>query len=994
MIIKGKQTASFLPTAIILLCTIGGLFGLWYYLPHLSSWKQEGIIHCNAEVTRGNFFISEGNRFFNAKTQSSEYAFEGESSSKIEAGEGFQYGFGIDFNSFESGKTYVASVWRKKEYHNGQGSLIIIDKNGILNFDISEPVKEKNDWELLETKFTIPFQKEIEELKVYTRTDGKGIFYFDDLKIIEKTTNANSGKYAFQPETLEITVSEKGIRKLTKKRKEALQVGILQTNDNDWVNANLKSNEGKEDIPIEIRLKGDWLDHLKKDKWSFRVKVKDPFAWKRLKTFSIQSPETRDFLSEWILHQWWKKEDVLTPRYDFLEVKLNGKSLGIYAYEEHFEKQLPEFNKRREGVIVRFSEEGFWADVKMRLGDLEGNPIAHINNTSHHSSSEVRPFKENRVINNPVLKQQFETAQNLLKSYLQKDQPPNEIFDIDKMAKYFAICDLSHAQHSIAWHNMRFYFNPVINKLEPIGFDGFPTYDYPYLLLSEGALSQHFKENEEPIHYFFSDTIFLKKYISYLFEFSKQEYIDFFLDEIEDGLSSRNDFITKEFQNYILNKELVKKRISGVRSGITPFNNLSLKAYFDKKNKDQSTIKLGNIHSLPIQIIGTGFQKDNVDFPLENTLLLPAYVTAPFYKDQSKKSKKEAPAISDIIRYSIEYQSLKVKNPANYIFYKVLGNDDIFYSKILNWNVPATPKSLPTSPPNTILKSNNLFTVSGKKVIFNSGKYVVTEDIIIPKNYTVYFSENTEINFKNGAKFLSHSAIKMQGSKEYPIKIYSSDRSMNGFTILQAETTSELEYVIFENLNTHRKDNWNLTGAVTFYESSVNISDCIYMNNHCEDALNIIRTNFKIDRSIFSHTFSDGLDLDFSDGSISHSQFLYTTNDGLDISGSNVYIVDTKMENCGDKGISVGEESQVVILEATLENCNIGIASKDLSKVTIEKINLENCQQGFVAYQKKMEFGGAQINVKDYTSKNVGKLYEIQDGSSLILKGKSIKDNF
>ena len=992
MIIKGKKSSSsFLTTAIILLCTIGGLYGLWYALPYLNSWKQKGITHCDAEITRGKFFIANGDHFFNAHTQNDDFAFEGDFSSKVEMGEGFQYGFGIDFNSFEEGKTYVASVWRKKETQEGKGALIIIDKNEILNFDISQSVKEKNGWELLEKRFTIPFQKEIDQLRIYVRTNGKGVFYFDELKIIEKQEVSSSGKYAFQPEIIELTIPEKGIRKLTQKRKKALQIGVLQSDDNDWVNAKMNSTDQKEPIPIEVRLKGDWLDHLKKDKWSFRVKVKDPFAWKRLKTFSIQSPETRDFLNEWILHEWWKKEDVLTPRYDFIEVKLNGKSLGIYAYEEHFEKQLPEFNNRREGVIVRFSEEGFWADVKTRLGDMEGNPIAHINNSAHFSGAEVRPFKENQIINNPVLKQQLETAQNLLTSYLQKSLPPDQIFDTEKMAKYFAICDLSHAQHSIAWHNMRFYFNPVINKLEPIGFDGFPTYDFPYLLLSEGALSQYFKENEEPINYFFSDTLFLKKYISFLFQFSEQNYIENFLHEMKKGLATRHNFISKEFQNYDLNNELIEKKISGVRSGIFPFNNLSLKAYSDKRTGNQTTLKLGNIHSLPIEIIGTGFQKEKIDFPIENSIILPAYVTSPFYKDQSDKNKKQAPKTSQLVRYQIEYQEVILKNTSKYVFYKVLGFDKIFHSEILKWNAPALPV-LPSNLSNSInLKSNNLYSVTGKKINFHSGKYTVTNDLVIPKGYTVYFSENTEINFKNGSKFLSYSPLKMKGTRDHPIRIFSSDQSINGFTILQTNRTSDLEFVHFENLNTHRKENWNLTGAVTFYESDVNIKDCSYIKNHCEDGLNIIRSNFKIDRCVFSQTTSDGLDLDFSNGSINQSKFLNTTNDGLDISGSNVYIVDCKMRSCGDKGISVGEASQVTILSGSIENSNIAIASKDLSTTTIEYIDLKNCVQGFVAYQKKMEYGGGGLEVKNYTSENVEKLYIIQDGSTLKLKGKLIK---
>ncbi|HFC00098.1 MAG TPA: hypothetical protein ENJ53_04770, partial [Phaeodactylibacter sp.] len=849
MIVKGKTNFNyFLRTAIVLLCSIGGAFSLWYFLPQLSSWKEKGVIFCDAEVVRGKYFVSHGDLFFNAETQSNEAAFEGNFSSKIKTGKGFQYGFGLDFKSFESGKTYVASVWRKKAYHGGKSTLVIMDKNQILHWEVSEPVREKNDWELLEKKFTIPFrpnEQKIEDLKIYVRSDGKGVFYFDNLKVIEKKNLASSTLLPFESEVIELSISPKGIKKLEQKRKEALQVGVLESNDKDWVNATLTSSKDEEIRSVELRLKGDWLDHLKNNKWSFRVKVKDPSAWRRMKVFSLQSPKTREFLNEWVLHQWWKIEDVLTPRYDFVELKLNGKSLGVYAYEEHFAKQLPESNQRREGVIVRFSETGFWADVKKRLGDMEGNPIAHVNNSANYRSAEVRPFKEKQVLKNPVLVQQLETAQNLLVDYIQRNRPPHEIFDTEKMAKYFAICDLLHAQHSVAWHNMRFYFNPVLNKLEPIGFDGFPTYKYPFLLMSEGALSSHFKENEAPIQYFFSDTTFLKQYIYNLFYFSEKEYVDSLLEKLDGGMTERFDFLTKEFQNYTSPKEAIKLKISGIRSGILPFNNLSLKAFLEKKQGDENIIRVGNTHSLPIEVIGTGFQKETISDYLEKPILLPAYTTSPFYKDQSKKTKKKVPNITNIIRHQIEYQDLIISNNSKYVFYKVLGYDAIFYSKIINWKTPQASKVAPLASKDIAITSNELFSVVDKKIIFHAGKYAVTKDIIIPKDYVVYFAEGTEIDFTKGAKFLSYSPVKMNGQADRPVKIMSSDHSVNGFTILQAEETSEMTYVIFENMNTHRKEDWHLTGGVTIYESSVLIEDCIFLKNHCEDALNIIRSDFE-----------------------------------------------------------------------------------------------------------------------------------------------------
>ena len=209
MIVKGDTPkSSFLKAAIILLCSIGGLFSLWYTLPLLNSWKTEGVIYCDAEIVRGDNYISHGDQFFNGKTQSDEAAFKGDFSSKINIGEGFQYGLGIDFKNFQAGKTYLASVWRKIENHSGKSTLVIMDKNQNINFEISESIKAKNGWELLEKKFTIPFQKEIEELKIYVRTDGKGISYFDELKIVEKENhNAPANTYtSFQPEIIELNI--------------------------------------------------------------------------------------------------------------------------------------------------------------------------------------------------------------------------------------------------------------------------------------------------------------------------------------------------------------------------------------------------------------------------------------------------------------------------------------------------------------------------------------------------------------------------------------------------------------------------------------------------------------------------------------------------------------------------------------------------------------------------------------------------------------------
>ena len=39
---------------------------------------------------------------------------------------------------------------------------------------------------------------------------------------------------------------------------------------------------------------------------------------------------------------------------------LNGEGLGVYAWEEHPDKQLVESLNRREGPILKLDDAGFW----------------------------------------------------------------------------------------------------------------------------------------------------------------------------------------------------------------------------------------------------------------------------------------------------------------------------------------------------------------------------------------------------------------------------------------------------------------------------------------------------------------------------------------------------------------------------------------------------------------------------------------------------------
>ena len=62
-------------------------------------------------------------------------------------------------------------------------------------------------------------------------------------------------------------------------------------------------------------------------------------------------------------------------------------------------------------------------------------------------------------------------ANILMMRYKEFDPHLEEVFDLRKMAKYYALNDIGGLRHSFNWHNQRFYYDPISERLEHIAFD-------------------------------------------------------------------------------------------------------------------------------------------------------------------------------------------------------------------------------------------------------------------------------------------------------------------------------------------------------------------------------------------------------------------------------------------------------------------------------------------------------------------------------------------
>lgn len=953
----------------------------------LKKYKCSCEIICDDQL----FFCSENTDsiyFSKAELRSSDFSYKGKYSIKLD----YENPFGLEvcIENVKPDTYYKVSVEKLEKFSERQGVLVITNKAEDVYQIIDYTVKtNENGWQHMETVFSVPPILKSEELYLYLWNKGEYPIYFDDFSVEE----IESKEYpVFNEDALMIYIDSTEFDILKKERLSAFSNGVLENSDSSWANAIIFY--GEDIFKAEIRLKGDFLDHLRDDKWSFRIKIKNNEAWRGMTTFSIQSPLSRYYLNEWVAHKIFKEEDILTPEYSFIPVFVNNKSVGLYAYEEHFEKQLLESQRRREGPILKLTEDAFWTGLKLlNNGDTVIIPF--------YESSKILAFNQDEIIAIPEFFQQFNIAQNLLYRYKWLIQPPGEIFDLDKIAKYYALIDLTKMYHTMQWNNQRFYYNPIISKLEPIVFDGY-TEDGPYDWVHRSVFGNFSKEDlqvldlENMLNFHqFNDSIFVSKYISYLEKYSDTSFLNNFFENYSSEINRFEGLLIEEFPYYKFDKEFYYKNAAAIQIAIDSVKNKLKNGFYSSTLLDFLDIPNypDNFNmELPEQLVQAYLQEQNSD---GCNLDIYNYITQNIFIEGIGDEKNMLYKLPEKVMVQAYYKGtsniqLEFGAIYDYLFFSVENLDTIFSVPVFKWNAPGeNVSSIELRSDMTFLqKYTNL--LHHDSIIFESDM-VFTDKIIIPQGFKIFFRKGITLDFIENSCFLSYSPVFMLGDENARITINSSDKTCKGFTVLQADGESMIEYTTFSNLNTFNYDGWTLTGAVNFYESDVDLCNVLITDNLCEDGINIIRSDVVVNQVEFKNIFGDALDFDFSDGTVEFCTFNNSVNDAIDFSGSIVEIKNCEILSAGDKGISCGEKSNLIVTDCSINNANIAVTSKDLSVLFISNSKFSDCVYGFVAMTKKPEYGPSEIIAENIDWQNIIKPIYIEKKSKFKLDNRIIE---
>jgi hypothetical protein len=287
------------------------------------------------------------------------------------------------------------------------------------------------------------------------------------------------------------------------------------------------------------------------------------------------------------------------------------------------------------------------------------------------------------------------------------------------------------------------------------------------------------------------------------------------------------------------------------------------------------------------------------------------------------------------------------------------------------------------------------YSEDSNSVVLKKRNTIIRNKIMIPKGLKVVLKAGETIDLTSSGSILSYSAFNINGEIGKMVKVTSSDSTGEGIHIIQNNDSSKINYLDFSNqfslYDTLKYIHQSLPSAFTVYGGKVTIENSDFKNLKSEDAVNLFRCEFKIENIKIENTFSDAFDADFCVGFLKNCSFLNCGNDGVDISGGRLEISESKFLNIKDKAISAGEESKLKASKCTVQNSSMGIISKDLSVVESIENKLLDCEIGYCAFQKKGEFGPAEIlsTSDEITNCSVNNLIEYH--SSLTFNGEKVK---
>ncbi|CAK8719833.1 hypothetical protein GMJAKD_09110 [Candidatus Electrothrix aarhusensis] len=765
---------------------------------------------------------------------------------------------------------------------------------------------------------------------------------------------------------LDIDIGFMKHQQLMEDRKRAVAAGILTNPTKVKAKIRFQNHIYK----AKLRLKGDVGGHwITKKRMSFRINLKGKNNILGFKTFSIQKPIERQHPFDQVFQSIVRRAGNLASQHKYIRVFVNGDSWGVMNMEEHMSEELIEKQKKKDSIIIRFSNEKIW---ELRRKNEKLTQACRLSD----SRLNIHLYSSNDYLKETKFRKQLTyIAQERLKPY------HAYLYDIDQYSKALILASSWNFFHTLVHSNCRHYLNPYTLKLEPITTDQGkfipinidnqgkwqPETNSPFnmelyqQILHTDLFQYNFTKNLKIAN---KALLYIEKDLNY--------YQSFFpLDKKEDAEIVHNNLkiINKYQEKFFLQhrKDIFSPdEESGVKKNIP----ISVKeaAVFPEhvyaRHYDDGRIEIYNLLHEPVELRKILLGDEN---HLKNQITIPGYTGYKPYiirtgitgiQDNNLTIETEFKGNTRRIKSGITLVSENIINPL------LRDNQEkitfLHKNKEKEWEIPP-------------------------------GTWNIDYPVTI--NGSLKISPDVRLKFAENAYLIIKGSIEAKGENGN-IVFEPQRESWKGLYVINADKISVLDSVVIRNTKALEDSLLILTGGVTFYSSDVQMENVVFDGTEAEDALNIIKSNFNLKKISIRSTVSGGFDSDFSSGLIESSSFTKIGGDGVDFSGSVVKLYKNDFAGIKDKAISVGEASSVQISKCAIEDVGVGVAVKDGSQATLEDSTVKKYKlSAAMTYMKKSFFStpSLMINKSEFEKEADASLLR-QSGTVMTIDGRDVTE--
>ena len=746
--------------------------------------------------------------------------------------------------------------------------------------------------------------------------------------------------FAVEPMRLAMKVDDADLAHLQQVVDDARERGVILPEGNDYVPAVLTDATGT--FKAKVRIKGKLTDHVKGSKWSFRVIAKKDGGFLGMRRFSLQHPGTRNYLYDWFYHRLMASEGVIALRYGFIQLEFNGEDLGIYAYEEHFGPELLENNGRVEGPLFRFDPGLFW---QHRLNEM--NELRYDEPFAAYQAANVDAFGSSEVEKDPKTRARFEEAVGLIDAFRRGELTASEVFDADRIARRHAILDLIGGHHSMDWSDVKFYYDPIARRIEPVAYESFSAFKLRTL-----AGSNRWKGRSEPgqdLHdQFFNDEEVFRSYVHHLERISRRSWLDSTFTALGPALDSASATVYREFPYKELDRSIYYGNQAVIRRLLDvpkPFH-----AYLESISKDSVAITIVPIEGLPIEVFGMVVPGGAVIPPVGKVIVpcrKPGRLGEPM-RVTFALPPNTTPLDRGSITLSCSVLGASVQKSVEVFPYALF---DVG-SMVIKQHTGADPRTVPFL----------LVDDAARTITIKSGSWKLEIDVAIPSGYEVRGTAPLEIDFINGAWIRSGSLIDLRGIDGMPVRIGSSDRSGGGIMVIGAGPRSKWEHVRSSGFGPSVGGG----ASLVFQESPVQMENVVLQEVPERDVMNVVRGSSSFMRcSVVGGR--DQLTLNYVDARIDGLGLADAGDDALTIRGGKSVMKGLVVTGAKGIGVKVSVQAEVQLDASRISASKKGLEVEGASRAIIVGGAVKSDGIGIEVRDAEMRTGPSSVEMKGTT---------------------------